>query len=108
MDMKCQKCGEPWDLYSIMHEEGGGVDAIANAPAGQDEIECNGFTMVDVIGRNEMPEGHFVLDGCPCCPKAGQEQEWSTIDDPLPLGEVISDPNLDPEDRKALAAALVS
>jgi hypothetical protein len=107
MDKICQKCGEPWDLYGIIHEEGG-LEAIDAHPTDMtmDEIEFNGFTVVNLVGKDEIPEGHFALTSCPCCPRAGQEEERRP-DDFMPLGEVIIDPDLDDEDRKALAAALV-
>jgi hypothetical protein len=90
-----------------MYEEGA-IDKIKSAPPGQIDIEHAGFKMQDICGRDEMPEGHFILESCPACGKPGAEVERSAADDPLPLGEVITDPDLDPEDQKALATALVS
>ncbi len=107
MDMICQNCNEPWDLYGIIHEEGG-LEAIDSAPLGEFKFEFNGFEIEDICGREEIPEGHFLFNRCPCCSKPGAEVERPSAADPFPLGEVITDPDLDSEDRKALALALVS
>ena len=107
MDKTCNNCGEPWDLYGIIHEEGG-IEALDNAKNGEFIFTFNGFELEDICGREEIPEGHFLFNRCPCCPRKGQEVERPRGQDPLPLGEVITDPDLEPEDRQALALALMS
>ena len=58
MDIKCQKCGEPWEDYYLTHE------------VGLEYLEEDGFVVRALPGIpiEEMIEGHLQLLSCPDCP----------------------------------------
>jgi hypothetical protein len=101
MEKTCKGCGEPWDLYGIIHDEGG-LEAIENAPTSAiitSAIEFNGFELEGLCGLDEIPEGHFLFNRCPCCPKPGQEVERPKDNDLMPLGEALTNSALTDEER---------
>jgi len=70
MEITCQNCNEPWDLYYIMHEEN--VISDIDESNLDDRIISHGFTIFDICGGwCEVPEGYMILEKCPCC--RGQE-----------------------------------
>ena len=72
MDVHCENCHEPWDVYHIVHDEGL-LEFLTLMkilqPAEQDTIHFKNFELINLCGYNEIPEGHFVLLHCPCCKK---------------------------------------
>lgn len=105
MDIECSNCQEPWDLYHIMHEEGT-VTAIENTPGEPDIIEHAGFKMYNFCGKDEMPEGHMIIQSCPACPRPKAKPG-----EPIPAPyEVVrdSDSDINEKDRFALLAKITA
>jgi len=72
MDRICDKCGEPWDVYHMIHDAGG-LEAIED---NDEDIEILEWTDEDggkwsvynvTFCSYEIAEGHFRLLECPCC-----------------------------------------
>ncbi len=63
------KCGESWEVYHIIHDEG--LINIINELDAQDSteifIESKDFKIQELCGWNEVPEGHFLIHRCPYC-----------------------------------------
>jgi hypothetical protein len=69
MDVTCD-CGEPWNVYGIVHDEGL-LEHLEKLPkeVEQETIEFDKYLIFNYCGYNEIPEGHFKLLKCPCCNK---------------------------------------
>jgi hypothetical protein len=67
MDIVCTNCGEPWDIYHVLHDAEPG-----------DFIRTNG-----------------VIKKCPCCPKDGEpkldEKTKMKLEAAAVLGEILGD-----------------
>ena len=70
MTKTCDKCGEPWDVYHIIHEAGG-LKAVEENEEDIEILEWDDggkWSLYNVtFCSNEIPEGHFVILECPCC-----------------------------------------
>ena len=70
MNRLCKKCGEPWDVYHITHEEGlldgyDSEDALEYIQEGGFELFLTAFSV------QEAYEGHFAIMKCPACKSNG-------------------------------------
>ncbi len=70
MEVHCENCHEPWDVYHIVHDEGL-LEHLESLPKDyeQDTIHFKNYEIVNLCGYNEISEGHFLILHCPCCKK---------------------------------------
>ncbi len=82
IDISCSRCGEPWDLYGLVHDERifdeevelEGLSVGELSPGFTETIgahRSNGFRYVAPDGFEEAKEGCVLILSCPCCPKEG-------------------------------------
>lgn len=65
MDIMCQGCFEPWDLYGLVHDEK--IFELEGTVTGGCEVCCAEWEFCAPAGIEEAKEGHFLLTRCPCC-----------------------------------------
>lgn len=69
MNKDCINCGESWDIYHIIHDENL-IEEIKQLDCEDSSniiLNSHGFTIQELCGWHEVPEGHFLIRHCPAC-----------------------------------------
>lgn len=70
MDVTCRSCGEPWDLYGLIHDERitDGPERLPEPQAWRKASPDGGaFAFLALDGLDEAAEGALALLSCPAC-----------------------------------------